>query len=71
MRFNTYNNSCKVSHPNLSNIPLQGLLNAIQKISVLMNLREIKELGLNQVLKKEKTLINKPKLACMLLKIIP
>ena len=36
-----------------------------------MNLREIKELGLNQVLKKlkKKTLINKPKLACMLLKI--
>ena len=34
-----------------------------------MNLREIKELGLNQVLKKLKkiTLINKPKLACMLL----
>ena len=36
-----------------------------------MNLGEIKELGLNQVFKKKKkTLINKPKLACMLLKII-
>ena len=39
-----------------------------------MNLREIKELGLKQVLKKlkkikKKTLINKPKLAGMLLKI--
>ena len=34
-----------------------------------MNLREIKELGLNQVFKKKKkTLFNKPKLACVAIK---
>ena len=30
-----------------------------------MNLREIKELGLNQVFKKKKTLINKPMFECI------
>ena len=33
-----------------------------------MNLREIKELGLNQVLKKKKNLFNKPKLVCVAIK---
>ena len=34
-----------------------------------MNLREIKELGLNQVFKKKKkNLFNKPKLACVAIK---
>ena len=33
-----------------------------------MNLREIKELGLNQVFKKKKILFNKPKLACVAIK---
>ena len=36
-----------------------------------MNVREIKELGLNQVFKKKKknkTLFNKPKLACVAIK---
>ena len=33
-----------------------------------MNLREIKELGLNQVFTKKKNLFNKPKLVCMAIK---
>ena len=54
VRFELYNNSCKVSHLNLSNIPFKWLLNAIQKICAYVNLKEIKELVLNQVFKKKK-----------------
>ena len=40
----------------------------IQKTCAYVNLREIKELGLNQVFKKKKNLFNKPKLACVAIK---
>ena len=71
MRFESYNNSCTGSHPNLSNITLQWLLNAIQKKFVCEPERDKRIRVKPSILqKKKKPLINKPKLACVLLKII-
>ena len=71
MRFESYNNSCTGSHPNLSNITLQWLLNAIQKKFVCEPERDKRirvKPSILQKKKKKKTLNQQTKVSMRVIK---
>ena len=67
MRFESYNNSCTGSHPNLSNITLQWLLNAIQKKFVCEPERD-KRIRVKPSIKQKKKLNQQTKVSVCVIK---